>query len=59
MEATDPPISVLNFYDELLRANPANAVRIFPLAPLCPQLDRHTHRPSGSDEYPFSSVLEI
>jgi len=25
MEATEPPSTVLNFYDELLRANPANA----------------------------------
>jgi hypothetical protein len=28
MEATESPSTVLGFYDELLRANPANAVRI-------------------------------
>ncbi len=49
MEASESPATVLQFYDDLLEADSANAVCQFSLATSTPM--NRVFRPSGNGEY--------
>ena len=54
MEATESPSLVLGYYDELLRADSANAVRTLPSpGSMTVALQVTYYRPYGNDAYLF------